>query len=208
MVNQIGRPHTEKITIIGGPCRYELCILPREQGLPVTETDRNLVPGGMLTLGIPAFRLEKDVLNAEIDILREMGVEFRCGVEVGKDVTIQQLRDEGLLGLLSRHRRAEVGKAQYPRRGALRACSGGVEFLREVNLGNKPAIGKALCGNRRRQRRDGCVPQRGASRRGGDLYHLPPLSGRNACRPRRGQRGNGGRAEVPLPQCTCRDHRP
>ena len=61
----------------------------------MTVFDRNPVPGGMLTLGIPNFRLEKDVLNAEIDILREMGVEFRCGVEVGKDITIEQLRAQG-----------------------------------------------------------------------------------------------------------------
>ena len=57
----------------------------------VTVFDKNAVPGGMLTLGIPSFRLDKDVVNAEIDVLRQMGVEFRCGVEVGKDITIQQL---------------------------------------------------------------------------------------------------------------------
>lgn len=45
--------------------------------------------------GIPSFRLEKDVINAEIDVLREMGVEFRCGVEVGEDITIAQLREQG-----------------------------------------------------------------------------------------------------------------
>ena len=51
----------------------------------------------MLMNGIPSFRLEKDVVDAEIDILRELGVEFRCGVEVGKDVTIAQLREQGYL---------------------------------------------------------------------------------------------------------------
>ena len=49
----------------------------------------------MLTLGIPSFRLEKDVINAEIDILKELGVEFKTGVEVGKDVTIKDLRAQG-----------------------------------------------------------------------------------------------------------------
>ena len=52
----------------------------------------------MLMNGIPSFRLEKDVVEAEIDILRELGVEFRCGVEVGKDVTIAQLREQGYQG--------------------------------------------------------------------------------------------------------------
>lgn len=54
--------------------------------------------GGMLENGLPSFRLEKDVVQAEIDVLREMGVQFRCGVEVGKDVTIAQLRQEGFRG--------------------------------------------------------------------------------------------------------------
>ena len=49
----------------------------------------------MLMNGIPSFRLEKDVINAEIDVLREMGVEFKCGVEVGEEITIAQLREQG-----------------------------------------------------------------------------------------------------------------
>lgn len=49
----------------------------------------------MLTLGIPSFRLEKEVLNAEIDVLREMGVTFKTGIEVGKDITLNELRKEG-----------------------------------------------------------------------------------------------------------------
>ena len=52
----------------------------------------------MLINGIPSFRLEKDVVEAEIDVLRELGVEFRTGVEVGRDVTIAQLREEGYKG--------------------------------------------------------------------------------------------------------------
>ena len=99
MVNQIGRPYTEKIAVIGaGPAGMSCAYYLANKGYPVTVFDRNPVPGGMLTLGIPSFRLEKDVLNAEIDILKAMGVEFKCGVEVGKDVTIEQLRAEGYKG--------------------------------------------------------------------------------------------------------------
>ena len=58
----------------------------------------------MLMNAIPSFRLEKDVVEAEIDVLRALGVEFRCGVEVGKDVTIAQLREEGYKGLLCSRR--------------------------------------------------------------------------------------------------------
>ena len=142
MVNQIGRPYTEKIAVIGaGPagmsCAYYLAL----KGYPVTVFDRNPVPGGMLTLGIPSFRLEKDVLNAEIDILKEMGVEFKCGVEVGKDITIQQLRDEGYKGFYLAIGAQKSAKLNIHGE-ELEGVFGGVDFLREVNLGAKPEIGK------------------------------------------------------------------
>ena len=137
-------PWQEKIAIIGaGPagmsCAYYLAEMGYEN---VTVFDRNPVPGGMLTLGIPSFRLEKDVLNAEIDILKEMGVTFRCGVEVGKDITIQQLRDEGYKGFylaIGAQKSAKLGVTGEELEGVF----GGVDFLREVNLGNKPEIGKS-----------------------------------------------------------------
>ena len=142
MVNQIGRPYTEKIAVIGaGPAGMSCAYYLAQKGYLVTVFDRNPVPGGMLTLGIPSFRLEKDVLNAEIDILKEMGVEFRCGVEVGKDVTIQQLRDEGYKGFYLAIGAQKSAKLHIPGE-ELEGVLGGVDFLREVNLGNKPDIGR------------------------------------------------------------------
>ena len=142
MVNQIGRPYTEKIAVIGaGPAGMSCAYYLAQKGYPVTVFDRNPVPGGMLTLGIPSFRLEKDVLNAEIDILKEMGVEFRCGVEVGKDVTIQQLRGEGYKGFYLAIGAQKSAKLRIPGE-ELEGVLGGVDFLREVNLGNKPDIGR------------------------------------------------------------------
>lgn len=142
MVNQIGRPYTEKIAVIGaGPAGMSCAYYLAQKGYPVTVFDRNPVPGGMLTLGIPSFRLEKDVLNAVIDILKEMGVEFRCGVEVGKDVTIQQLRDEGYKGFYLAIGAQKSAKLRIPGE-ELEGVLGGVDFLREVNLGNKPDIGR------------------------------------------------------------------
>ena len=142
MVNQIGRPYTEKIAVIGaGPAGMSCAYYLAQKGYPVTVFDRNPVPGGMLTLGIPSFRLEKDVLNAEIDILKEMGVEFRCGIEVGKDVTIQQLRDEGYKGFYLAIGAQKSAKLRIPGE-ELEGVLGGVDFLREVNLGNKPDIGR------------------------------------------------------------------
>ena len=144
MVNQIGRPYTEKIAIIGaGPAGMSCAYYLANKGYPVTVFDRNPVPGGMLTLGIPSFRLEKEALNAEIDILKEMGVEFKCGVEVGKDITIQQLRDEGYKGFylaIGAQKSAPLGVPGEDLKGVF----GGVDFLREVNLGKKPKIGKTV----------------------------------------------------------------
>ena len=142
MVNQIGRPYTEKIAVVGaGPAGMSCAFYLAEKGYPVTVFDKNKVPGGMLTLGIPSFRLEKDVVNAEIDILRAMGVEFKCGVEVGKDVTLQQLRDEGYKGFylaIGAQKSAPVGVPGEE----LKNVWGGVDFLRQVNLGKKPFVGK------------------------------------------------------------------
>ena len=142
MVNQTGKPYTEKIAVIGaGPAGMSCAYYLANKGYPVTVFDKNPVPGGMLTLGIPAFRLEKDVLNAEIDILREMGVEFRCGVEVGKDITIAQLREQGYKGFY-----LAIGAQKSRPLGIpgeeLSGVAGGIEFLREVNLGHTPAVGK------------------------------------------------------------------
>lgn len=85
--------YTEKIAVIGaGPAGMSRAYFLAEMSYPVTVFDKNPVPSGMLALGIPSFRLEKDILNAEIEVLSDMGVEFRCGVEVGKDVTLARNR--------------------------------------------------------------------------------------------------------------------
>ena len=89
-------PFQEKIAIIGGgpaglSCAYYLA----EMGYKPTVFEKNQLPGGMLVYGIPSYKLEKDVVAAEIDIIREMGVEIQCGVDIGKDITLEQLRVDG-----------------------------------------------------------------------------------------------------------------
>ena len=86
----------EKVAIIGaGPAGLSCAFYLAEKGYSPVIFEKNERPGGMLRYGIPSFKLEKDVIDAEIDVIRAMGVEIKCGVEVGKDITIQQLRDEG-----------------------------------------------------------------------------------------------------------------
>ena len=144
MVNQIGRPYTEKIAVIGaGPAGMSCAYYLANKGYPVTVFDRNPVPGGMLVLGIPSFRLEKDVLNAEINILREMVVEFRCGVEVGRDVTLDELREQGYKGFYLAIGAQKGAKLGIPGE-ELPGVFSGIDFLREVNLGNRPEIGKKV----------------------------------------------------------------
>ncbi|MBO7703390.1 MAG: FAD-dependent oxidoreductase, partial [Solobacterium sp.] len=85
-----------KIAVIGaGPAGLSAAYWLRTEGYPVTVFEKEDRPGGMLVNGIPNFRLEKDILNKEISIIKEMGAEIRCGVEVGKDITLDQLRKEG-----------------------------------------------------------------------------------------------------------------
>lgn len=86
----------EKVAIIGGgPAGISCAFYLAEKGYKPTIFEKNDKPGGMVVYGIPSFVLEKEIVTAEIDILREMGVEIRCNVEVGKDVTIKQLREQG-----------------------------------------------------------------------------------------------------------------
>ncbi len=86
----------EKIAIIGaGPAGLSCAYYLAEKGYKPTVFEKNEKPGGMLRYGVPSFKLEKDVIDAEIDIIRQLGVEIKCGVEVGKDVTLDELRSQG-----------------------------------------------------------------------------------------------------------------
>ena len=86
----------EKIAIVGaGPAGLSCAFYLAEKGYKPTIFEKNEKPGGMLRYGVPSFKLEKDVIDGEIEVIKAMGVEIKCGVEVGKDVTIQQLREQG-----------------------------------------------------------------------------------------------------------------
>lgn len=122
----------EKVAIIGaGPaglsCAYFLALT----GYKPTIFEKNAEPGGMLRYGIPSYKLEKDLLAAEIDVIRQLGVEIRCGVEVGKDITIEELREQGYRGFYAAigcQRGRKPGISGENARGAYTA----VDFLREA----------------------------------------------------------------------------
>ena len=144
MLNQTGRPYEEKIAVIGaGPaglsCAYYLAV----KGYPVTVFEKEQMLGGMLTMGIPSFRLDRAVVNAEIDVLRELGVQFRTGVAVGKDVTLDQLRSAGFKAFY-----LGIGASKGAGLGCpgeeLGGVSTGIDFLRRVNQGEKPELGSSV----------------------------------------------------------------
>ena len=89
----------EKIAIIGaGPAGLSCAYFLAEKGYKPTIFEKNKRAGGMLMYGIPSYKLEKDVIDAEIEVIKAMGVEIKCGVEVGKDITIDELRAQGYKG--------------------------------------------------------------------------------------------------------------
>ena len=131
----------EKIAIIGaGPaglsCAYFLALT----GYKPTIFEKNAEPGGMLRYGIPSYKLEKDLLAAEIDVIRQLGVEIRCGVEIGKDVTIEDLREQGYKGFYAAigcQRGRKPGISGENAEGAYTA----VDFLRKAGAKESFALG-------------------------------------------------------------------
>lgn len=135
----------KKVAIIGaGPaglsCAYYLAL----DGYSITVFEKEQKLGGMLTMGIPAFRLEKDVVQAEIDIIKAMGVEFKTGVEVGKDVTLEELRAQGYKAFymaIGAQGSRKVGIEGEDSQGVM----SGIEFLRMINQDeNKKVQGKVV----------------------------------------------------------------
>lgn len=139
---KIEKKRPEKVAVIGsGPagltCAHDLA----ERGYQVIIFEQHSVPGGMLAVGIPEYRLPKQLLKMEIDFIKDMGVKIKTNRKLGADFTIEDLKNEGFKAIfiaIGAHKsvRLNIPGEQLP--GVL----SGVDFLRKVNLGIAPEIGK------------------------------------------------------------------
>ena len=134
----------EKIAIIGGgPAGLSAAFYLAERGYYPTVFEKNELPGGMLQYGIPSYKLEKDVIAAEIDVMRQMGVEIKTGVEVGKDITLDELRTQGYKAFY-----IAIGCSAGRRPGVQGDTAEGtmtaIEYLREANTGKTSFTGKVV----------------------------------------------------------------
>jgi NADPH-dependent glutamate synthase beta subunit-like oxidoreductase/NAD-dependent dihydropyrimidine dehydrogenase PreA subunit len=134
-IPKIKHQYNKKIAVVGaGPAGLSCAFFLAVDGYKVTVFEKQKALGGMLTLGIPSYRLEKDVVNAEIEVLKELGVEFKTGVEVGRDITLKDLRNQGYEAFylaIGAQGGRKIGVEGENAEGVIT----GVDFLRNVNLG-------------------------------------------------------------------------
>jgi len=133
----------EKIAVIGaGPSGLTAARDLAMRGYAVTLFDAYPEAGGMLRWGIPAYRLPREILNREIADILALGIEFRNNTKVGMDVSWDEVRIAYNAVYLA------IGAQRSVRSGvegdALKGIVGAIEFLREVNLGRKPEVGKHI----------------------------------------------------------------
>ena len=127
----------QKIAIIGGgPAGLSCGFYLAARGYKPVVFEKNERPGGMLVYGIPSFKLEKDVVEAEIDVIRALGVEIKCGIEVGKDITLDELRSQGYQAFYVAIGCQGSRKAGIPGENAEGVMSA-VDFLHTVSGGNE-----------------------------------------------------------------------
>ncbi len=130
----------ERIAVIGsGPggltCAYYLAL----KGYKVTVFESQQIPGGMLALGIPEFRLPRDILEYEIDRIKKLGVEIKTNTTIGKDIPLDKLKEEhkAIFIATGAHKGLKMKIPGEDAEGVIDA----VEFLRDFNLGREVKIG-------------------------------------------------------------------
>ncbi|MBU2498570.1 MAG: FAD-dependent oxidoreductase, partial [Proteobacteria bacterium] len=143
-VPEIKEARKEKIAIIGsGPAGLTAAYFLARDGYPVTVFEKLPVAGGMMAVGIPEYRLPRDVFSEEIKVIQDMGVEIKTGVALGEDITLESLKQDGYQAVflatgLHRNRRLSIANED------LKDVLKGVDFLRDVSLGHPVSIGKRV----------------------------------------------------------------
>jgi len=135
---------SEKVAIIGsGPAGLAAAHTLAIRGYKPTILEAAPVAGGMMALGMPLYRMPRDMLKLDIDYIEKMGVTVKTGVSVGKDVTIEQLKADGFKAIIIATGVQQGTRMMIPGE-ELPGVYQGLEFLKEVNLGRKPAVGKKV----------------------------------------------------------------
>jgi NADPH-dependent glutamate synthase beta subunit-like oxidoreductase len=131
----------EKVAIIGsGPAGLAAAYALAKQGYPVTIFEKLPVAGGMMAVGIPEYRLPRNILQNEIDIIQKLGVDIKTGVEFGKDITLDSLKADGYKAVfigIGLHGGRRLGVENEDVEGVLQ----GVDFLRDAAMGKEVKIG-------------------------------------------------------------------
>ena len=135
----------ERVAIVGsGPAglaaAHDLALL----GYQVTIFEALPVLGGMLRVGVPAYRLPKEVLDKEIEAILSLGIEVKTGVRVGEDVTLADLFDQGYKAVFVAVGAHEDRKLEIDGEDALDGVVSAVSFLRQVNQEQDPKVGNKV----------------------------------------------------------------
>ncbi len=131
----------KKVAVIGGgPAGLTAAYYLRLSGHDVTIYEAMPEMGGMLRYGIPAYRLPKAVLAKEVAAIAKLGVEMKNNVKVGKDISFEEIKNgaDAVLVTIGAWKGSSIGCEGENLEGVL----SGIDFLREVNMGNRPEIGK------------------------------------------------------------------
>lgn len=134
-IPEIAPSNGMKIAVVGsGPAGLSTAYFLRKAGYEVVVYERLPIAGGMLAVGIPDYRLPKDILQAEIKSIEDMGVEIKTGVTIGEDLSLSQLREEydAVFVGIGAHIDQKAGLPGEDLQGVFP----GIEFLRSINLGN------------------------------------------------------------------------